>query len=471
MVTGESLPVGKKKGDKVIGATINTSGALEIKATKVGSDTMLAQIIQLVKEAQGSRPPIQKVVDTVASYFVPVVMVLALLTFGIWFIWGPEPQILRAMISMISDLIIACPCALGLATPTSLMVGIGKGASSGILIKDAEALEVANKVKTVVFDKTGTLTMGKPQIQQIWWSSKLKSSEEQKVLAQVLAMESLSHHPLATAVVEFLQEKVTTKKLPKTSGFTDLPGLGVEGKDGVKRILIGNEKLMTKKGVEISELVKEKLSRFKSQAQSLVLVSVGSKLVVVMGVADPVKPASKGVVDKLKRMGIESVMLTGDNEQTAKVIAKSIGINQVRAEVMPQDKDDVIARFQKDGLVAMVGDGINDAPALARADVGIAMGQGTDVAIESAGITLLRSDISLIPTAIHLSKATMSNIRQNLVWAFGYNIVLIPVAMGVLYPFFGFQINPMLASLAMAFSSVSVVSNALRLKRTNIKSL
>lgn len=463
MVTGESLPVSKKKGDLVVGATINQSGSIEIKATKIGSETMLANIIRLVKEAQGSRPPIQALVDTIAAYFVPVVIVLSILTLIIWLIFGPEPKLIFALVSMINVLIIACPCALGLATPTSLMVGMGKGAKLGVLIKDAQALEVANKIKAVVFDKTGTLTVGKPQVQNSFF---VDESQQQQVLASLKVVEELSHHPLAQSLVEFAQAGIDKKtKLPAATSFKDISGQGVKAKIRNKEILIGNERLFSKKKVVISSSIKKQVLSFKEQGQTVVLMSIGEKLIAVFSIADGLRTSAPGVIKSLENDGITTVMLTGDNQQTATTIAQQVGIKEVVAEVLPADKERVVRELRdKYQVVAMVGDGINDAPALATADVGIAMGGGTDVAIESASITLLRSDISLVPMAINLSQETMKNIRQNLFWAFSYNVVLIPVAMGALYPIWGVLLNPMLAGAAMAFSSVSVVFNALRLK-------
>ncbi len=465
MVTGESLPVAKSKGSKVIGATLNTSGSLEIKAEKIGSDTMLANIIRLVKAAQGSRPPIQKLVDTIAAHFVPVVILLAAVTFVIWLIFGPEPSYLFGLVSMINVLIIACPCALGLATPTSLMVGIGEGAQRGILIKDAQALEVANKVKVVVFDKTGTITEGKPAVQNTWFAQEITGSLQ----AAVLAVEEQSHHPLAESVVTFLKnEKISAKKI-EAKAFRDIPGKGVSAQVGKLALLIGNERLMQENKIKIPDEVKVAVQAWKELGHSLALIASNSQLVGVISIADTVKPQAKKTITALKQLGITPVMVTGDNHETATVIAKTVGIDKVKAEVMPADKERIVRELrEKYGVVAMVGDGINDAPALATADVGIAMGGGTDVAIESAGITLLRSDISLVPAALKLSKATMRNIKQNLFWAFAYNITLIPVAMGALFPFFGLVLNPILAGAAMAFSSVSVVMNALRLKTVKI---
>ncbi|MCC6711271.1 MAG: copper-translocating P-type ATPase [Candidatus Pacebacteria bacterium] len=466
MVTGESLPVSKSIGDEVVGATINQSGSVEIKATKVGSETMLANIIRLVKEAQGSRPQIQALVDKISSYFVPTVIVLAMLTFILWLFIGPEPQFLFALVNMINVLIIACPCALGLATPTSLMVGIGKGAKLGVLIKDAQALEVANKVKTVVFDKTGTLTEGKPRVQQ----ADFMVSNKQQVLAVIKKVEELSHHPLAMALTEYVDQQLRTKvKVGEVTSFKDIGGKGVVAQVEGKQVAVGNEKLLAELKIKLTAIEQEKVNSLKSNGQTLVLVVMAKKLVAVIGIADKEKVNAARVVESLKEENIKTVMLTGDNQMTAKIIADRLGIDEVVAEVLPKDKEQVVKQLRIDyGVVAMVGDGINDAPALAAADVGIAMGGGTDVAIESAGVTLLRSEIGLVPTAIKLSRATMTNIKQNLFWAFAYNVILIPVAMGILYLPFGVLLNPMMAGAAMAFSSVSVVANALRLRNINL---
>ena len=467
MVTGESIPVRKGIESSVIGATINKSGAFEMKATKVGSETMLSQIIDMVKQAQGSRAPIQKLVDTVSSYFVPVVLMLSVVTFLLWFNFGPAPATAFALVSMINVLIIACPCALGLATPTSIMVGTGKGAQNGILIKNAESLEIANKVNYVVFDKTGTLTKGEPEVQRLEFAEGVEDKDY--ISSLILSIEKNSHHPLAEAVVKFL-EKEQARVLDVT-GFEDVSGLGVKASVDGHTVLIGTQKLMHQENVtEVSEL--SNLSNdLRDMAQTVSFVAVDAKVVALLGISDSIKESSKETVGTLKHMGIIPVMLTGDNSVTAEAIAKELGIEEVLAEVLPEDKANKIKELQaqnEKSVVAMVGDGINDAPALATADIGIAMGSGTDVAIESAGITLLRGDISLVPKSIDLSKSTMKNIRQNLAWAFGYNIILIPVAMGVLYPVLGILLNPMLASAAMAFSSISVVMNALRLKRIDL---
>ncbi|MCA9370119.1 MAG: copper-translocating P-type ATPase [Pseudomonadales bacterium] len=460
MVTGESIPVSKQVGDDVIGATINQSGAIQMKATKVGSDTMLATIITLVQQAQGSRPPIQALVDTIASYFVPTVIILSLITFVAWWFFGPEPRFLTALVSMINVLIIACPCALGLATPTSLMVGIGRGAQSGILIKDAQALEIAGKVRVIAFDKTGTLTDGKPEVKQGEYAD---NGSKKDVDAAVLAVESLSHHPLAQALVAFTSTK--NKKVQEIAQFKDHAGRGVSATVGTGSVLIGTLSFLTSQKIHVDPELVAAASDWQKQAQSVVHVAINGTHAAVYGIADSVKESSRSVISALQKMRITPVMVTGDNKHTAESIAKQLGIKEVRSEVLPADKEHFIRQLRKKyGGVAMVGDGINDAPALAAADVSIAMGGGTDVAIESAGITLLRSDISLVPTALDLSKKTMTNIKQNLFWAFAYNVILIPVGMGILYPVAGIILNPIMAGAAMAFSSVSVVGNALRLR-------
>jgi P-type Cu+ transporter len=466
MVTGESLPVEKKKGDNVIGATVNQSGSFEMIAEKIGSETLLAQIITLVKQAQGSRAPIQKLTDTVSSYFVPIVIIISLLTFLVWFNFGPDPRFIWGLVSTISVLIIACPCALGLATPTSIMVGIGKGAENGILVKDAEALERASKVNTILFDKTGTLTEGKPVVQQF---KILPNNKEEVIQALVLSVEKQSHHPLAEAVVRYLTDKVSPKKIYKIDKLTDKAGRGIEAKIKKQTIRIGTSKMMTEKKLSIPEKLETQVEEWRNKAWTVSYVGIDNKIVAAIAIADTLKETALSTVTQLKKMGVTPIMMTGDNEHTARAIASQVGITEVFAEVLPQDKEARVTELKKQGkIVAMVGDGINDAPALAAADVGMAMGGGTDVAIESAGITLLRSDVALVPQALRLSKKTMRNIQQNLLWAFGYNIILIPVAMGVLYPMFHIQLNPILASAAMALSSVSVVTNALRLKTVKL---
>lgn len=456
MVTGESLPVIKSKGDKLIGGTINGSGSIEMVAEKVGRKTLLAGIIKLVKQAQGSRARIERLADTISSYFVPTIIILSLLTFLYWFNFGGVDVITQALLATISVLIIACPCALGLATPTSIMVATGRGAKAGILVKDAATLETAAKVKTILLDKTGTLTMGKPQLQDQAYTA-LKSTELRSLKQAVASIESRSHHPLAAAVVSGLKEDST---LPVTS-FRDLSGLGVTAKVNGKTYLVGSRKLLVKHGIKPDHKLEAKSQSWLESGWTLVYLSRGERHLGTLAIADQPRTDAKKVIKTLQSYGLTPVMVTGDNEMTAEAVAKKLGIQEVEAEVMPADKEALVRRYQRDGKVAMVGDGVNDAPALAAADVSLAMGEGTDVAIESAGITLLRSDLSLVPQAFRLSHLTVRNIKQNLGWAFGYNLILVPIAMAGL-------LNPMLASAAMAFSSVSVVLNALRLRKVHL---
>ena len=463
MITGESIPVDKAKGDTVVGATMNKSGTFTYKATKIGSDTMLAQIIKLVEEAQGSKAPIQRMADLVSSYFVPIVIMLAFLTFGVWYIFGGQSAFLFALLNTVAVLIIACPCAMGLATPTAIMVGTGKGAEHGILIKDAESLEIAGKIKTVVFDKTGTLTKGKPEVTDIISLNKLKKDE---VLHLAASIEKGSEHSLAEAIVKYADEQKV--KLDSVSKFKAIAGHGVEGLVGKEQVFFGNRRLMDRENVSYEE-VKEQISKLENEGKTVMLLAVDKKLVGLVAVADTIKETAKKGVEALQKKGIEVVMITGDNQRTANAIAKKLGIDRVLAEVLPDQKEAEVRKLQAEGKkVAMVGDGINDAPALAAADVGIAMGTGTDVAIEAADITLINKDLQSVASAIELSKKTMRTIKLNLFWAFGYNVILIPVAMGVLYPFFGLLLSPIFASVAMATSSVSVVSNSLLLKRYKI---
>ena len=460
MVTGESLPVEKKTGQNVIGATVNLTGAVEITATKVGSATMLAQIIELVRRAQGSRAPIQKLADQVSSIFVPVVIATAVATFLIWFNFGPAPVLVHSLMSLIAVLIIACPCALGLATPTSIMVATGRGAGMGILVKNAESLERASSINTVIFDKTGTLTEGRPSVQAMEFIGK----NRQRLEALALSVESRSAHPLATAIARDLKGEAL-----KVTKFMDKAGLGVVGTVGKETVLIGKPKLLADFKVKPNKELATKAESWTKDGWTVVHMAVDAKEVGVIALADSIKPETRNVVNQLTHLGIKSIMVTGDNAATAKAIAKLAGIKDVEAEVLPEGKEAIVRKYQEQGAhVAMVGDGVNDAPALAAADVGLAMGEGTDVAIESAGLTLLRSDIALVPKAFALSRATMRNIKQNLAWAFGYNIVLIPVAMGILYPIWHIQLSPILAGGAMAFSSVSVVTNALRLRKVRL---
>jgi Cu+-exporting ATPase len=463
MISGESIPVDKSTGDAVIGATINTSGTFTYKATKVGSDTMLSQIITLVQDAQGSKAPIQRVADTVSSVFVPIVIMLAFATFGIWYVFGPNPAFLFAMLNTVAVLIIACPCAMGLATPTAIMVGTGKGAEKGILIKDAQSLEIANKINVVIFDKTGTLTNGKPEVTDVISLGKEKESE---VLRLTASLEKGSEHSLAEAIIKKADEEKL--KLEIVSKFSAIAGHGVEGVIGNEKVYFGNKRLMEREKVEY-RVVTAQINKLESDGKTVMMLAKKAKLLGLIAVADTVKNSAKEGVNALQQKGIEVVMITGDNKRTADAIAKKLGIDRVLAEVLPDQKEAEVRKIQAEGKsVAMVGDGINDAPALAAADIGIAMGTGTDVAIEAADITLIGKDLKAVASAIELSKKTMRTIKMNLVWAFGYNIILIPVAMGALYPFTGMLLNPIFASAAMALSSISVVSNSLLLKRVNI---
>ena len=460
MLTGESIPVDKTKGDIVVGATINKTGSFIFRTTKVGSDTMLAQIIKLVQEAQGSKAPIQRLADLVSSYFVPIVIMLSIVTFVVWYNFGPAPALLYAILNTVAVLIIACPCAMGLATPTAIMVGTGKGAEHGILIKDAESLEIAHKINTVIFDKTGTLTNGKPEVTDIIATSEFSKD---KILELASSIERGSEHSLAESIVaEAEKQNISTIVIRE---FKAIPGHGVEGFAGDKKILLGNKKLMEKENIETGTHELE-IDKLEESGKTVMMLGFDTKLVGLIAVADTVKESAKRGIEALGKLGIESVLLTGDNERTARAIAQQVGITRILAEVLPEQKEDEVKKIQAEGkIVAMVGDGINDAPALAQANVGIAIGSGTDVAIEAADITLINKDLKSVAIAIQLSKRTMRTIKMNLFWAFGYNIILIPVAMGALYPFFGLLLNPIFASVAMALSSISVVSNSLLLKK------
>ncbi|GAE27786.1 lead, cadmium, zinc and mercury transporting ATPase [Halalkalibacter wakoensis JCM 9140] len=459
MLTGESIPVEKASGDDVIGATINKSGSFRFRATKVGKDTALAQIIRMVNEAQGSKAPIQRVVDLISAYFVPAVLVIAVFSFIFWYFAGPDPSLIFALTTFIAILIIACPCALGLATPTAIMVGTEKGAENGILIKNATSLERAHKIQTVVLDKTGTITEGKPTLTDLLPT---KIVTEQQLLQVAASVETASEHPLGEAIVKAAKEEGLA--ITEPDSFEAIIGHGIVATFNSKEVVIGNEKLMKQYHIDVTSH-EEQATSLADQGKTPMYVAISGQFAGILGVADTLKKETVVAVKSLKKLGIEVIMLTGDHEGTAQAIAKEAGIDHYIAEVLPEHKAEEVKKLQDEGkVVAMVGDGINDAPALAQADVGIAIGTGTDVAMETADITLMRGDIMGVVTALRLSKSTMRMIWQNLSWAFGYNIVLIPVAAGLLYPFFGILLNPMLAGAAMAFSSVSVVLNTLRLK-------
>ena len=460
MVTGEPIPVEKSSGSPLTGGTINGTGTLTMRAERVGADTLLAQIVRLVGEAQRSRAPIQRLADTVSAWFVPLVIAVAALTFVVWWIYGPEPAAAHALVNAVAVLIIACPCALGLATPMSIMVGTGRGAEAGVLIRHAEALEVLESVRTVIVDKTGTITEGRPRVVSIIPDA---GGNETDLLRLTASVESVSEHPLAAAIVGAARERGMTPAA--VADFQSLTGQGITGTVEGRRVAIGNLRLLDAMGVQAQHLT-ERADRLRGTGQTVVFVAVDGKPAGLIGVADPVKPTAVDTIKALRGEGLEVVMVTGDNRATADAVARAVGIHRVEADVMPERKAEVVAEFQRGGgRVAMAGDGINDAPALARADVGIAMGTGTDVAIESAGITLLKGDLRGILRARRLSRATMRNIRQNLFFAFVYNVAGVPIAAGILYPWFGLLLSPMIASAAMTFSSVSVIANALRLRR------
>ena len=470
MVTGEPIPVSKSVADHLIGATVNGTGSLIMQAEKIGADTLLSQIVKMVAEAQRSRAPIQKMADTVAGYFVPIVVSIASIAFVVWYVWGPEPALAYGLINFVAVLIIACPCALGLATPISIMVGTGRGALEGVLIKNAESLEIMEKVDTLVVDKTGTLTEGKPKLVTVMVN---QGFDESQLLAWIAGLEKQSEHPLAKAIVDGVKERSISSV--DVSDFSSVTGMGVTASINGKQLALGNQKLMEKVGTLQSNKA-EKSDPFFAQAeelradgQTVILFSVDSQPAALIGVADPIKASTPDAISQLHMQGIRVVMLTGDNPLTAKVVADKLGIDEVKADVLPDQKAQVIKTLQADGkIVAMAGDGINDAPALAQAHVGIAMGTGTDVAMESAGVTLVKGDLRGIVKAIILSRATMRNIRQNLFFAFVYNSLGVPVAAGVLYPFFGILLSPIIAAAAMSFSSVSVIVNALRLKKQKL---
>jgi Cu+-exporting ATPase len=459
MITGESMPIEKQVGDEVIGGTLNKTGSFRFTATKVGKDTALATIIRMVKDAQGSKAPIQRVVDTVSGYFVPAVMILAVLAFVAWYNFGPEPRAIYATVVFVTTLIIACPCALGLATPTSLTVGIGKGAENGILIRSGDALQASEKLNTIILDKTGTITKGEPALTDVVVT---QGHDEADVLRLTASLERGSEHPLGEAIVKGAAARKLT--LADAEAFSAIPGNGVSGRIDGHDVLFGNAKLMRDRGVAI-DMLQADWDRLASEGKTPMYVAIDGKAGGLVAVADTVKPDSKTAIAVLKGLGIEVVMLTGDNERTGRAIAREVGIDRVLAEILPNDKAHEVQKLQLEGKsVGMVGDGVNDAPALAQADVGFAIGTGTDVAIEASDVTLIKGSLMGVVTAIEISRATMRNVRQNLVGAFGYNSLGIPVAMGVLYPFIGLLLSPLIAAAAMAFSSVTVVTNANRLR-------
>jgi Cu+-exporting ATPase len=463
MITGESMPVTKEPRSRVIGATVNATGSFVMRADHVGSETLLARIVQMVSQAQRSRAPIQRLADRVAAWFVPAVIGIAVVTFIVWAFLGPEPRLAHALVNAVAVLIIACPCALGLATPMAIMVGTGRGARAGVLIKNAEALEILEKVDTLVFDKTGTLTEGKPTVESVVAAS---GGNETELVRLAASLEQGSEHPLGSAIVGAAKEN----NIPLTvvSDFQSQPGLGISGKVDGRTVAVGNEKFFQQKSISFDALM-QTAGNLRHDGQTVVLVAVDARPAGLIGIADPIKPSTAKALCDLKAAGLRIVMLTGDSRGTAEAVAAKLGIDDFEAEILPDKKSEVVRRLQQEGrIVAMAGDGINDAPALAQADVGIAMGTGTDVAMESAGVTLVKGDLVGIVRARKLSRATMRNIRQNLFFAFIYNLLGVPIAAGVLYPFFGLLLSPILAAGAMSFSSVSVITNSLRLRKTEL---
>ncbi|HKY30813.1 MAG TPA: copper-translocating P-type ATPase, partial [Pyrinomonadaceae bacterium] len=463
MVTGEPIPVEKKSGDRVIGATVNGTGSLVIQAERVGAETLLSQIVQMVGEAQRSRAPIQKLADVVSSYFVPAVILIAIITFVVWATVGPEPRMAYAIINAVAVLIIACPCALGLATPMSIMVATGKGAQAGVLFKNAEAIEVLREIDTLVVDKTGTLTEGKPKLVTV---VPLQGTSERELLHLAASLERGSEHPLAAAIVSGAEERDVD--LVKVEAFESITGKGVKGTVDGQSVALGNRALVEETGIDADELA-ARAESYRAEGQTVMFVIVNGRPAGLLGVADPIKESTPEAINQLHQQGLKVVMLTGDSRTTAEAVARKLNIDEVVAEVLPNQKAEIVKRFQAEGRkVAMAGDGINDAPALAQANVGVAMGTGTDVAMQSAGVTLVKGDLRGIVRAIRLSRATMKNIKENLFFAFVYNAAGVPIAAGVLYPFFALLLNPMMAAAAMSVSSVSVIANALRLRRVSL---
>jgi len=463
MITGESMPVVKEPGSKVIGATVNATGSFVMRAEHVGSETLLARIVQMVSQAQRSRAPIQRLADRIAGWFVPAVIAVAVLTFIVWSLFGPQPRLAHALVNAVAVLIIACPCALGLATPMAIMVGTGRGARAGVLIKNAEALEILEKVNTLVFDKTGTLTEGKPSVESV---TAVSSGEETELVRLVASLEQGSEHPLGSAIVAAARQN--NLALASASKFQSHTGLGISGEVDGKVVMAGNERLFEQLRLPMDEL-KHQAEDLRRRGQTVIFVTIDGRPAGLIGIADPIKPSTAQALRDLQAAGLRIVMLTGDSRSTAQAVANQLGIDNFEAEILPDKKSEAVRRLQEEGrVVAMAGDGINDAPALAQADVGIAMGTGTDVAMESSGVTLVKGDLAGIVRARKLSQATMRNIRQNLFFAFIYNLVGVPIAAGVLYPFFGLLLSPILAAAAMSFSSVSVITNSLRLRNAQL---
>ncbi|MBK5213050.1 MAG: copper-translocating P-type ATPase [Flavobacteriaceae bacterium] len=468
MITGEPVPVTKREGDKVSSGTINGKQTFVMKAEKIGSDTLLSQIIEMVNKASRSRAPIQKLADKISGWFVPIVVLISVVTFIVWAVFGPEPKYVFALVNAIAVLIIACPCALGLATPMSVMVGVGKGAQNGVLIKNAEALETLNKIDVLIIDKTGTITEGKPSVEKVGSS---EDFSDEKVLQYIVSLNQNSEHPLADATLKYGKKQNTDPEASglKTTDFNSVTGKGVTGIINGKKAALGNEKMMGEAGADISQELQKEISEEQKKGKTVPMLSVDGKVVGYIVIADKIKENSKAAIAELQKKGIQVIMLTGDNHDTAKAVASELNLADFKAEMLPQDKLEVVEKLQAEGKkVAMAGDGINDAPALAKSDVGIAMGTGTDVAIESAGVTLVKGDLHGIVKAFHLSEKVMGNIKQNLFFALIYNTLGVPIAAGVLFPFFGILLSPMIAALAMSFSSVSVITNALRLRTAKI---
>lgn len=460
MITGEPTPVKKIFEDRVVGATINQTGTFLMRVQKIGSQTLLAQIVRMVSEAQRSRAPIQKIADRVSGYFVPLVVTVSAVTFIIWFNWGPDPKLAYALVNAIAVLIIACPCALGLATPMSIMVGVGRGAQAGVLIKNAEAIEKAEKITHILTDKTGTLTEGKPRVTDVF---EAQGQDREQFLSMAASLEQVSEHPLARAIVDFAKEQ--NLRIDSVADFVSITGKGLKGKIGGKLIVAGKQKFMEELKINIPEELIKPAIDLQNQAHSVVWVAAEDKVTGILGISDPIKATTPSAINALHAMGLKIIMLTGDHQKTAEAIAKQLGLDGFQSELEPKTKQDLVKRFKQQGaIVMMAGDGINDAPALAEAEVGVAMGNGTDVAIESAGIALVKGDLNGIVKVLNLSRNVMKNIRQNLFFSFIYNLLGVPIAAGILYPFFGLLLSPVIAGAAMSFSSVSVIANSLRLR-------